>query len=181
VDANGYWAQGSLLRQTGHTWFRPENDLQYIGMHWLVTEDGRYFSRYPPGLAVPIALAYGACGPLAYRLFDPLLATLALLGTFLLLRKFVGPWYPLAGVLLLAINPIFNLHAQYHYAHMAAACLLVWGLLFLVRWARNGALKEIFLAGLIFGCVPTVRYPEATFALGVGGAGAGAANRFSAS
>src|SRR5690349_14348454 len=35
-DANGYWAQGSLLMTTGRTWFRPESNAQYIGMHWLV-------------------------------------------------------------------------------------------------------------------------------------------------
>src|SRR5438874_11306706 len=47
-DDNGYFAQGSLLLKTGHTWFRPESNAQYIGMHWLLTPNGNYISRYPP-------------------------------------------------------------------------------------------------------------------------------------
>src|SRR5216110_3066532 len=47
-DDNGYFAQGSLLLQTGKTWFKPESDAQYIGMHWLILPNGNYISRYPP-------------------------------------------------------------------------------------------------------------------------------------
>jgi hypothetical protein len=166
-DANGYYAQGALLYQTGRTWFQQESDVQYVGMHWLVTDDGRYFSRYPPGLSVLIAGLYGTFGPNSCAWIDPAFATLSLLGLFFLLRRFLGPWYSLAGVFLLAINPVFNLHAQYNYAHMPVACLLIWGLLFLLRWAANGRLVDIFVAGLLLGCIPTIRYPEATFALGI--------------
>ena len=34
-DANGYWAQGSRIWQTGQTWFKPDSDAQGIGMHTL--------------------------------------------------------------------------------------------------------------------------------------------------
>src|SRR5689334_15776976 len=54
-DDNGYFAQGSLIAQTGRSWFVAESDAQYVGMHWLLTPDGKYVSRYPPGLAVVIA------------------------------------------------------------------------------------------------------------------------------
>ena len=50
-DDNGYFAQGSLLAQTGQTWFRPESDAQYHGMHWLHEPSGYYVCLYPPGLA----------------------------------------------------------------------------------------------------------------------------------
>jgi hypothetical protein len=73
-DDNGYWAQGSLLATTGHTWFRTESDVQFVGMHWLVTEDGRYASRYPPGLAVLVAGFYVLLGYEASVLVNPLLA-----------------------------------------------------------------------------------------------------------
>src|SRR5438128_1434054 len=48
-DDNGYFAQGSLLATTGHTWFVPQSDAQYVGVHWLLTPAGQYVSRYPPG------------------------------------------------------------------------------------------------------------------------------------
>ncbi len=166
-DANGYYAQGALLAQTGQTWFQQESDVQFVGMHWLVTEDGKYFSRYPPGLSVLIAILYKTFGANSCAWVDPAFATLALIGLFFLLKRFLGEWYALAGVFLLAINPVFNLHAQYNYAHMPVLCLLIWGLFFLARWAANGHAREIFAAGLLLGCIPTVRYPEATFALGI--------------
>ena len=81
-DANGYWAQGTRLFSDGRNWFRPEADPQYIGMHWLVTSDGRYFSRYPPGLAVVVGLVYRLAGYRATVLVNPLLASLSLPNSF---------------------------------------------------------------------------------------------------
>ncbi|MEW6356156.1 MAG: glycosyltransferase family 39 protein [Planctomycetota bacterium] len=167
-DANGYWAQGSLLFTTGRTWFKPESDAQYIGMHWLVTDSGKYFSRYPPGLAVVVGLVYWLLGYTASILINPVLATLSLLGLFLLVRRLVGPWWGVAGVLALAVNPMLNQHAIACDAHMAVAFCLVWGVWLLLRWSENGRLWEVFLAGLALGCIPTIRYPEALFALGIG-------------
>ena len=166
-DANGYWAQGSLLATTGRTWFAPEADTQYVGMHWLVTDDGRYFSRYPPGLAVLVAVVYATLGFKASVLVDPVLATLSLAGLYLLARRLVGPWWALAAVGVLAINPVFNEQATWCFAHIAVTFCLVWGLYLLVRWSEHGALWEIFAAGVVLGCIPTIRYPEALFALGV--------------
>ncbi len=90
-DANGYWAQGSLLFTSGRTSFELEADTQYVGMHWLITDSGRYFSRYPPGLAVVAGLMYGLFGAKASVLVNPVLAMLSLVGLYLLSRRFVGP------------------------------------------------------------------------------------------
>lgn len=137
-DANGYWAQGSLLFTTGHTWFKPESDVQYIGIHWLVTESGRYYSRYPPGLAVLVGLVYKLFGFKASVLVNPILALLSLAGLYLLFRRWLGPWWGIAGVLVLAINPVFNQQALWCFAHMAVTFCLVWGLFFLARWSERG-------------------------------------------
>ncbi|MBN1916357.1 MAG: glycosyltransferase family 39 protein [Verrucomicrobia bacterium] len=166
-DANGYWAQGSLLATTGRTWFVPEADTQYIGIHWLVTEDGRYFSRYPPGLAVLAGLVYGTLGVKASVLINPVLATLSLVGVFVLVRRLLGPWWALVAVGVLAVNPVFNQQAIQCFAHMAVTAPLVWGLAFLAWWSDRGKLWQVFVAGLLFGFIITVRYPEALFALGV--------------
>src|SRR6476661_5698475 len=72
-DDNGYFAQGTLLAQTGHTYFTPESDAQYIGMHWLVTPKEQYISRYPPGLAVMIAAVFKLFGYKASLLVNPAL------------------------------------------------------------------------------------------------------------
>jgi len=168
-DANGYWAQGSLLALTGRTWFVPQSDVQYIGMHWLVTPAGRYYSRYPPGLAVPIALVYRLAGPAATVLINPVLALLALLAMFLLTRHLLGPWWGVLGLALLAASPTFVQHSLQNDSHMAVTALLLWGLWLLLRWERNQRRLDLFLAGVVLGAIPTVRYPEALYALGVGG------------
>ena len=57
-DSNGYWAQASLIAKTGRSWFIPEAETQYIGMHWLIAPAGQYISRYPPGLPAMVAVVY---------------------------------------------------------------------------------------------------------------------------
>ena len=162
-DANGYWAQGSLFAQTGRTGFIPETDSQYIGMHWLVTPDGIFYSRYPPGLAVIIAVIYKIAGYRASVMVNPVMAVLTLAGMFFLLRRLAPGWWPLAGVVALALNPAFNHHAIACDSHMAVTFFLTWGLLHLLRWSERGTVWEIFAAGLLLGAIPTIRYPEAIF------------------
>ena len=168
-DANGYWAQGSLLAKTGRTWFTPASNVQYIGMHWLVAEDGRYFSRYPPGLAVPIAGVYWLFGYAATVLINPTLSVLGLFGMFLLARRLLGPWWGVLGALALAVTPEYVRHAFQNDSHMAVTALLIWGMWLLLRWHQEGRWPALFGAGMVLGAIPTVRYPEALFALGVGG------------
>src|SRR6185436_4263340 len=80
-DDNGYFAQATLLAKTGHTWFIPESDAQYVGMHWLLIKDsGKYISRYPPGLPVLIAAVYLVAGWKVTVFVNPLLGIAGLLG-----------------------------------------------------------------------------------------------------
>src|SRR5689334_23966475 len=73
-DANGYFAQASLLVKSGHTWFKPQSNAQYIGMHWLLTSEASdvYISRYPPGLAVLVGVVYMIAGWQASVLVGPI-------------------------------------------------------------------------------------------------------------
>ncbi|OGV42017.1 MAG: hypothetical protein A2X48_19110 [Lentisphaerae bacterium GWF2_49_21] len=166
-DSNGYWAQGTLIAQTGQATFRPESPVQYIGMHWLVTDDGLFVSRYSPGLPLAIALITKISGPESSVLLNPVLAVLTLLGVFLLTRSLIGSGWGVLAALVLALNPVFNTHALNSISHMAVAFLLVWGIYLLVCWVKHGRLLEAFGAGLLLGCIPAVRYPEAVFCLGI--------------
>jgi hypothetical protein len=51
---------------------------------------------------------------------------------------------------------------------MGVTCMLAWSIYFLVRWWQSPSLVSILLAGLCFGCVPTIRYPDAVMGVGVG-------------
>src|SRR4051812_19706576 len=90
-DDNGYFAQGSLLATSGRTWFTTESDAQYVGMHWLLTPAGNYISRYPPGLAVVVAIVYLLAGYTAATLVNPVLSVLALIGMYRLGRSLALP------------------------------------------------------------------------------------------
>ncbi len=166
-DANGYWAQGSLIARTGQSVFLPSSPAQYVGMHWLLTPDGYYMSRYPPGLAVLIAPVYLAFGYRASLLVNPVLALAALAGLFFLAGEILPRGWRLLAVVFLAINPLFLRHARECDSHMAVVAFLVWGLGVLLRWSREGHLRQAFLAGLLLGCIPTIRYPEAVMGLAV--------------
>jgi len=168
ADSNGYWAQGTRLAHDGRTWFTPTSDIQYIGAHWLVTPEGRYYSRYPAGLPVTIAVVTKLCGYRASVLLNPLFAVLALLGTYCLARRLAGPRWGLLAPLLLALNPMFARHALQNDSHMAVVCLLAGGLALLVAWSETGSLWRLFLGAMLLGAIPTVRYPEALYALGIG-------------
>ncbi len=165
-DANGYWAQGSLIATQARTWFRPACGAQHLGMHWLLGDDGRYVSRYPPGLAVLVAGLYGLFGFRAGTLLNPILAVAALIGFHLLARRLLRPWMAVAATALLATNGLFLFHSLTADSHMAVVCLLLWGCWFLLRWHDRPGPLAAGLTGLCFGAIPTIRYPEALLALG---------------
>lgn len=167
-DDNGYFAQGSLLAQTGHTYFEAESDAQFIGMHWLVTPKEQYISRYPPGLAVVIAIVYKALGYKASLWVNPALSVLALIGVFLVGRRLTSGGWALLATAMLAMNPQFVHHALSGDSHMGVTCMLAWTIYFLVRWWQTPSIVSVLAAGLCFGCVPTIRYPDAVMALGTG-------------
>jgi len=167
-DDNGYWAQGSLLFTRGQTWFKTESDVQFVGMHWLITDSDKYFSRYPAGLPLLTGAVHYGFGYKASILVNPILATLSLLGFFLLLRRLTSPGWALLGTLVLAMNPVFNQYAIWCYAHMAVVFCLTWGLYFLSRWPDGESAWPLFWAGIFLGAIPTIRYPEGIFALGIG-------------
>lgn len=177
-DDNGYFAQASRLVRDGTSVLVPESDAQYIGLHWLLTPTGVYVSRYPWGLSLLIAPLYAMFGWRAGVLVNPLLAVLALVGPYVLVRKVVGGRgvsavaAGLAATALLATHPVFNHHALAGDAHMAVLCLLVWGVVLLLAWRETGGASGGWVwaggAGLLLGMIPTVRYPDVVVGLGVG-------------
>ena len=167
-DADGYYAQGRMIATQAKTGFTPESPLQHIGVHWLETEKGRYYSRYPAGLPTLLAAAWWAGGPDAPFYLDSVLATLTLLFLFLLCRPWVGSWLALMAALVYAAHPHANAHAHLAFAHTSATFFLVAGLWLLDAWARSPAGWKILGAGFLLGVVPTIRYAEAVAALGIG-------------
>lgn len=167
-DDNGYFAQGTLIQATGGSTFRPQSDAQYLGMHWLLTAEGELMSRYPPGLALVIAGWVYLAGPESAVAVNAALAVLTLIGFYLLARGVVSSGWALAGVAALALTPTFVRHALSGDAHVAVTCALAWGVFFLWLWSEQVKAWQAFAAGLILGCIPAIRYPDAVVGIGVG-------------
>lgn len=171
-DEHGYYAQGSLLASTGKTGFIPESRAEYVGQHWFPTAEGRYYSRHSPGLALLVAAAmriFGSgVGPSVSFAINPFLSLLGLLGMFLLARDLLGRWWGLAGASLLAGNPSYAAHSLAGDSHMLVTVLVLWGLYLALLWRRSARIGYAFAAGLVLGCVPVARAPEAVCAVGVG-------------
>ncbi len=166
-DANGYWAQGSLIWQTGHSWFKPNSDAEYIGMHWLLLGDNTFLSRYPPGFPLFIGMIQTLFGWPATVLINPALAVLSLVGVYLIVSRLQSAIWGIAAVILLAANSAFTVHALTQISHMPVTFCVVWGLYFLIRWSQKPRLLDLFLAGMILGCIPSTRYADSVVALGV--------------
>ena len=166
-DAGGYYPQAALIAETGQDWFRPETPLRYLGLHWLETADGRFFSRYPPGVAVLMLLPYKLFGPGAALRLTLLLASLSLLLTFLLIQKRASPWLALGLVTTLAFHPDLNEQALNWGAHTQVGFFLLFGAFCLDSWSRVPRWWKVLLAGLAFGAIPSFRYAEVVAGLGV--------------
>lgn len=167
-DADGYYAQIPQLVHHGRTELGVESPLQHIGLQWLHVGDGRFYSRYTPGVAVLLAPFYLLLGPDLALYVTPLMASLTLALLFFLCRPWVGTWLALLGAALYGLQPDAATHALNWGAHTQVAFVLLAGLLCLDRWARAPDVTwRALLAGLCLGTVPTLRPAEVVLGLGV--------------
>jgi 4-amino-4-deoxy-L-arabinose transferase-like glycosyltransferase len=162
-DANGYLAQARLIAENGRSDIVVENPAQYVGDHWMKVADGHYYGQYPPGLPAVLAVVYDWISPNASLWVIPVMGTLSLLATFLVVREWAGPVWGFIAAVLMFFNPYANAHALGADSHTAVCFFLLWGLYGLVRWERSKAAGWAVLAGLCLGMIPTIRYAEALF------------------
>ncbi len=168
-DDNGYFAQASLIVRDHTTWFKMASPAQYVGMHWLLTPDGKLVPRYPAGLAVIIGAIYATFGWRAAVMTNPLLALGCLFAVFLVTRRVTGrAIWGITAAAVLGINPTFVEHALSGDAHIGVACFLAWAMYLLVVWNDTRKGWVALLAGIAFGVIPTIRYPDCVMYLGLG-------------
>lgn len=165
-DANGYFAQARLIATEGRNFVEPWSSLQYVGPHWQRV-GGRFYSKFPPGFPLLLAGFYRAFGPVGALLVNPVLASLTLVGLFVLCSRLVGEGWALVALALMAVNPFANEHALFGDSHTAVCFLLVWALVALFRWDAARSPGWAFVTGLLAGIIPSVRYPEALFLVGI--------------
>jgi hypothetical protein len=167
-DANGYVVQARLMADEGRTSFSPTSPVQFVGMHWLETDNGVFHSRYPAGLPLLFAGAWKVGGIRAALLVNPLLASATVLLVFFLARRMMCDRFAVLAALVVALVPVTNQHALDADAHVAAAFFLVSGVLALLRFELTRSPIVGLIAGVLLGAIPAVRYPEAIVGLAIG-------------
>lgn len=159
-DAQGYFTQAKLIATKGIASFEPESLLEYIGPHWKPVNGEEYYTTFPPGFPFLLSILYKICGAKSSLYLNPILASLSLLGLFLIVRLWIGDVWALVALLLLAINPFANEHALFGDSHTSVIFFLIFGLFFLTIWLKKKSLWSIFFTGFYFGIIPTLRYAE---------------------
>jgi len=166
-DADGYYTQARMLVLEGRPDFQPESPVQHLGVHWLEKEDGRFISRYPPGLSIVVGGVWKLFGRDASLYVNAVLASLTLPLVFLLCRPYSGNRLALAGVWVQAADPAANRHALNADSHTLTTFCMVGGLFLLDRWGRRGGRWTALAAGFLLAYIPLVRFAEAAAAIGV--------------
>ena len=162
-DAHSYFRQAQDLATHGRTYTTRSSPAQFIGVHYREGPEGKFYTKHAPGLSIFLAIAYRLFGPYATFWVNPLLCSLALMGTFFLCRLWIGPRWAWLAPALMALNPILNEHAHFGDAHAAVAFLLIWSLYGLASLKRSPSIPLGFAAGFATGMLPVVRYPEAIY------------------
>ena len=163
-DQNAYLVSGKLLAAHFPPGLAVADPYSFVGKMWIAAPDGRYYSKYPLGMPVLVALAFRAFGPalgvrMAYWI-SPAAMALALAGLFLLIRQVAGSFAGLLGVIALAASPAVLLLTNSPNSHAATLCAATWGMLALLSWWRRPAFPRAALAGLLLGAAATFRYTE---------------------
>jgi len=159
-DANSYFTQAKQIAKEGRTYIETESPLQYIGPHWKQRVDNQYFCIHPPGLGAILSVVYAIFGPRAALWINPVMASLSLLGLFLLCTLWISEGWAFLAVALMAVNPFANEHALFGDSHTSIIFFLIWALFFIAQWTREQSVRYAFGAGLFMGIIPTIRHPE---------------------
>lgn len=171
VDSYGYYRQAINLLLNQQTWFSLESPLQFIDCNWtnLLGEEYkantspstvRYFSIYPPGLAVFIAFFWLIGGLKFASLLNILATTLSLIALYFLSAHFMKPRWALVSVLFMAVNPVLNQRALTGDSHSVVLCLFLFGLLGINRLKDSPSAILALFTGIMFGLMATIRYSE---------------------
>jgi 4-amino-4-deoxy-L-arabinose transferase-like glycosyltransferase len=121
---------------------------------FMVILNGRWFGQYEPGTA--LTLVPGVLLGVPW-LVEPVLGTLALLGTGLIAARLYDRRVATLAVVLGCLSPFYSYLAASYLSHTIALFYLVWGLWALLRFVRGGAGWNMLICGLCFGMMALTR------------------------
>jgi hypothetical protein len=121
---------------------------------FMVQSAGQWFGQYAPGTALTLAPGVWLGVP---WLVEPLLGTLALLGSGLVAARLYDRKVATLAVILGTLSPFYSYLAASYLSHAIALFYLVWGIWGLLRFVQGGRGWNLWLAALLFGMAGLTR------------------------
>jgi len=166
TDQNGYLVGGKMIAQAGSPRVQPGDPFGFVGRMWIGNPDlTAFYPKYPAGLPLVYAGILKVAPAWMCFLLSPICATVSVLGMFLLVRPIFGNFAALVGMILLASSPVMLWCANNPNSHASSLARVIFGMLCLLRWHRQGGLFNAASAGLLLGYAVTIRYTEGVMLL----------------
>lgn len=146
-DGISYYEQGKILAGGALAAATPAVGAAFPTPFFVQT-GGRWFSQYPPG--APLALALGFTLGVPW-LVEPALAAAAVGLTFAVGRRQYGAGVALLAALLMAVSPFLLLQAGTFMSHVPALACAATALYAVVRYRERPAARWAVLAGAALG------------------------------
>jgi hypothetical protein len=166
VDQNGYLYGAKRLLETGSMAVKPVDPYAFVGRMWVTgAEPGVYYPKYPIGLPAIYAVALAIGGVKLVYLVNPIAMSLALLATYHIVSRWVGAFYGLLALLVVATSPVTMGLTNNPNSHATALCTVAWGMALLLSWWQSPKIgwapwARVIAAGLLLGTAVTIRYTE---------------------
>jgi hypothetical protein len=169
TDENGYLITAKSLATKGDSGKVLDDPNEFVSGNYVLADNGKYYGKYPLGYPYLCALAYNLGGPSAVFLVNPILAALAVLGTYFLGRAMISSFAGALAAILLATNPLHAYFGLSAASHSGSICFAVWGMFFLWRWTQSGGKGNALLTGALSAYASTVRYTDGLLLLPIAG------------
>ena len=139
MDEYNYLYQAKIFA-SGHLWVNADQRVHDLFETYTIFSNGKLFSKYPPGTSLLLlpGVKLGIPG-----LVNPLISVVSLIFMYLLCAEFVGGFYSLLAVLLVAGNIYFLGYGASYFSQPASLCLTSMALFFFQKY--RSAKRELFL------------------------------------
>ncbi len=139
MDEYNYLYQAQIFA-TGHTFIHASEKLHDLFELYMVYDNGKLFTKYPPGMSLLLLPGVKLGVP---ALINPLISVISLIFIYLLCAEFAGSFIAFLTAVLIACNVYFIGYSASFFAQPASMCLTCIALYCYVRFRRTG--REHFL------------------------------------
>ena len=162
-DASAYLFAAKMYA-LGHFSVPIPSAVDHFPGPFMVQYNGQWFGQYAPGTALTLVPGIWLGVP---WLVEPVLGTVALLGSGLIATRLYDRRVATVAVLLGTLSPFYSYLAASYLSHTVALCYFVWGTWALLRFAQGEASWNMPLAAALFGMAGLTRDLAAVLYVGI--------------